>query len=391
MKPTFELAQIIRDYGDHFIQKNTVLKQHLRVLNALKICRTAELGGHVDRCDSCANERISYNSCRNRHCPKCQNTNRERWILARKEDLLNCSYFHVVFTIPQELNSFCLKYPRELYNILFQASKETLFVFGNDPKHLGVQMGAISVLHTWGQQMALHPHVHMIVPGGGFDAQNNWKNCASNGDFLFPIKAMSQVYRGKFMEQFMRFLQNNKTPIELSLRRKLYNKNWIIYAKQPFKNPEAVLEYLGRYSHKIAISNHRLKGVSDGKVSFSYKDYAHGSVTKMMTLDAEEFLRRFCLHILPPQFVKMRHYGFLSNKGKQKLKIEQMKWGLSTELKVQNKEKPSYREITKNQLGFDVDACPYCKTGRMITILQFGANAPPVKLNDKRKQLKNNK
>jgi hypothetical protein len=385
MRPQFEMAQIIRDYGENYVQNNEVLKQHIRVLNALKICRTAELGGHVDRCDSCSHERISYNSCRNRHCPKCQNTNRERWILARKEDLLDCSYFHVVFTIPHELNPFCLKYPKELYSILFQASKETLFAFGNDPKHPGAQLGAISVLHTWGQNLSLHPHVHMIVPGGGFIKENKWKNCASNGDFLFPIRAMAKVYRAKFMAKFMQFLQENKTPIQLSLRRKLYDKNWVIYAKQPFKGPDAVVEYLGRYSHKIAISNHRLKAVLDQKVSFSYKDYAHGSVTKTMTLEAEEFLRRFCLHILPPKFVKIRHYGFLASRVKMKLKIHQVKQG-----KLPDKSaKISYVEITKTQLGFDLEQCPCCKKGRMILIMQFGANSPPMKINDKLKILIN--
>ena len=387
MRPQFEMAQIIRDYGENYTQNNEVLKYHIRVLNALKMCRTAELGGHLDRCDSCSHERISYNSCRNRHCPKCQNTNRERWILARKEDLMDCSYFHVVFTIPQELNVFCLKHPKELYNILFQSSRETLFVFGNDPKQLGAQMGAISVLHTWGQNLSLHPHVHMIVPGGGFTKENEWKNCKSDGDFLFPIRAMAKVYRAKFMEKLIHFLKENKTPIELSLRRKLYDKNWVIYAKQPFKGPESVVEYLGRYSHKIAISNHRLRAISDQKVSFYYKDYKHGSVTKTMTLEVDEFLRRFCMHILPPKFVKMRHYGFLSNRGKEKLKIEQLKSG-----KIRtDKTKIDYKEITKLNLGFDIDACPCCKSGRMITILQFPANAPPIKINDLRKKLKTNK
>lgn len=379
MKPVYELAQIVRDYGEDFAQNFQVLKQHQRVLRAIKICRTAELGGHVDRCNGCGHERIAYNSCRNRHCPKCQTTNRERWVLARKEDLLDCSYFHVVFTIPQELNLFCLKYPKELYNILFQASKETLFQFGKDPKHLGAQMGAISVLHTWGQQLTLHPHVHMIVPGGGFTEGMRWKNCKSDGDYLFPGKAISKVYRGKFMEKLIRFLDENKTPIQLSLRRKLYDKNWVVDARKPFKGPAQVIEYLGRYSHKIAISNHRIKAISNGNVTFSYKDYAHGSVIKQMTLDANEFLRRFCLHILPPKFVKIRHYGFLASRVKQKLRIEQMKNGKIPEPKV----KIDYKEIARTQLGFDVDQCPCCKTGRMITILQFAANAPPIALNKK--------
>ena len=388
MKPTYEVAQIIRDYGDDFVQKLQPLKHHQRVLNALKICRTAELGGHVERCtnEKCQHERIAYNSCRNRHCPKCQNTNKERWILARKADVLDCTYFHVVFTIPQELNAYCLKHPKELYEILFQASKETLFAFGNDPKHLGAQIGAISILHTWGQNLSLHPHVHMIVPGGGFTKENEWKNSASNGDFLFPIKAMTKVYRGKFMAKFLQFLDENKLSIELSLRRKLYDKNWVIYAKQPFKNIEGVVEYLGRYSHKIAISNHRIKGIDNSLISFSYKDYAHGSVTKIMKLEPTEFLRRFCMHILPPKFVKIRHYGFLSSRSKVKLKIHQLKEGI-----LPNKSaKLSYAEITKSQLGFDVEQCTCCKTGKMIIVLQFGANAPPKQINDKRKTKKMN-
>jgi hypothetical protein len=386
LKPAFEVAQIIRDYGDDFVQKFQPLKQHQRVLNALKICRTAALGGHLERCNNekCKHERIAYNSCRNRHCPKCQTTNRERWILARKEDVLDCTYFHVVFTLPQELNAFCLKYSKELYEVLFQASKETIFAFGNDPKHLGAQLGIISILHTWGQNLSLHPHVHMIVPGGGFTKDNAWKNSASKGDFLFPIKAMAKVYRGKFMEKFLRFLAENKLPIELSLRRKLYDKNWVIYAKQPFKNAEGVVEYLGRYSHKIAVSNHRIKGVRDGKVTFSYKDYAHGSVTKLTTLDATEFLRRFCMHILPPKFVKIRHYGFLSSRAKVKLKVHQMKTGILPNKSV----KLSYAEITRSQLGFDVEQCPCCKNGRMKTVLHFMPNAPPKEINDKCKVLK---
>jgi hypothetical protein len=296
--------------------------------------------------------------------------------------VLDCTYFHVVFTLPQELNAFCLKYPKELYEILFQVSKETLFAFGNDPKHLGAQLGLISIIHTWGQNLSLHPHVHMIVPGGGFTKDNEWKNSASNGDFLFPIKAMVKVYRGKFMEKFLRFLANNKLPIELSLRRKLYDKNWVIYAKQPFKNAEGVVEYLGRYSHKIAISNHRIKSVQDGKVTFSYKDYAHGSVTKLTTLDATEFLRRFCMHILPPKFVKIRHYGFLSSRAKVKLKVHKMKAGILPDKTA----KLSYAEITKRELGFDIEQCPCCRNGRMIIVMQFGANGPPPSINGKHKK-----
>ena len=386
MRPRFEIAQIIRDYGEGFVQKFQPLKQHQRVLKALKICRTAELGGHLERCNNeeCRHERIAYNSCRNRHCPKCQSSNRERWIMDRMNDLLDCTYFHVVFTLPQELNAYCLKYPKEMYNLLFQVSKETLFAFGKDKKHLGAQMGMTAVLHTWGQNLSLHPHVHLIVPGGGFTSNDEWKSCASNGSFLFPLRAVAKVYRSKFMEKLMAFLSQNNTPIGVSLRRRLYAKNWVVYAKQPFKDAAGVVEYLGRYTHKIAISNHRIRNIENGKVTFSYKDYAHGSVTKEMTLDANEFLRRFCQHILPPKFVKIRHYGFMASRVKRKLKIHQMKQGILPE----KCEKPSYAEVIKTRLGIDVEQCPCCKTGKMIVVLQFGANAPPRFINDKRKAMK---
>ncbi len=244
-------------------------------------------------------------------------------------------------------------------------------------------MGAISLLHTWGQNLSLHPHVHMIVPGGGFDKNNNWKNSSSNGDYLFNCKAMAKTFRGKFMERLLAFLLQEKKPMDSKLRRLLYSKNWVVYAKQPFKNAEGVVEYLGRYSHKIAISNHRIKSIENGKVSFTYRDYAHGSVTKTMTLDAMEFLRRFCLHILPPGFVKIRHFGFLANRAKQKLKIHQMKTGILLQTKVKS-------VAMDTSFGVKPMACPYCKTGRMITIIVYGPNAPPPLFPTKINTKKNN-
>ncbi len=389
IKPTFELATIIKDYRTEFEQTFTPLKQQLRVLNAIAHCRTAYMGGHVDKCNnsSCNHVHISYNSCRNRHCPKCQTTNREMWIQARQNDLLPTTYFHVVFTLPQELNIFCIHYPKEMYNILFAASKETIETFGKDPKHLGGQMGMVSVLHTWGQNLSLHPHVHMIVPGVGITPAGYWKQAKTQGKFLFPIKAMSIVYKNKFMEKFKQFLVNTKQTIEPTLRKKLYYLNWVVYAKQPFGGPEQVIEYLGRYSHKVAISNHRIKAIREGKVSFSYKDYASGGTQKLMTLDATEFIRRFCLHILPPKFMKIRHYGFLASRVKLKLRMQQIQMGIS----IQNLVTPTIKEIAKTKLNFDMETCPCCKTGKMIRILSFEANAPPLKyLAEQRKQqLKN--
>ncbi len=374
-KPTYELATIIKDYKQLFIKKHQPLKFQLRTLHAIEICRTQSLGGHIDKCTSCNHIRISYNSCRNRHCPKCQVTNKERWIQAREKDLLPTTYFHVVFTMPHEINTYCIHYPKELYNILFEASKETIEAFASDEKHLGAKTGMISLLHTWGQNLSLHPHIHMIIPGGGITDTGNWKQMKSKGTFLFPVKAMSIVYKNKFMEKLSLFLKQKNSTMDVKLRRELYNKNWVVYAKQPFGGSKQVIEYLGRYSHKIAISNHRIKNVSNEKVSFTYKDYADKSKQKLMTLDADEFLRRFCLHILPPKFTKIRHYGILANRYKPLLRKYQFSLGIITA----KQEKSTWKEITKTKLNFDADKCPCCKTGTMIRIQSFDANAPPLK------------
>jgi hypothetical protein len=379
VKATFEkqeLAYIIQNHLTSFTQKHEPLKHHLRVLNAIGKCRTAALGGHVDKCnnETCNYIHVSYNSCRNRHCPKCQTTNKEKWIEARMQDLLPTSYFHVVFTIPHELNTYCIHYPKELYNILFAASKQTIETFSNDPKHLGAQMGMVSVLHTWGQNLSLHPHVHMIVPGGGITQAGFWKNTKSKGKYLFPAKAMSIVYKNKFMEMLKQFLVNNNLTIEVPLRKYLYNLNWVVYAKQPFAGPAQVVEYLGRYTHKVAISNNRIKEVANGKVLFSYKDYADHGKQKLMSLDAEEFLRRFCLHILPPKFMKIRHYGILASRVKPKLRMHQLQMGVL----AQNTQRANWKEVCKIKLNFDVDKCPCCKSGTLIRIMSFSANAPPV-------------
>jgi len=372
-RPALELADIIRLHGTQFLQQHSPLKHHQRTLNAIVKCRTAALGGHVDVCDGCGHERISYNSCRNRHCPKCQGTNRERWILSRQKDLLPISYFHVVFTLPEPLNALCLSHPEHLYNILFQACKQTVIQLGLDPKHLGAQPGMIAVLHTWGQQLWLHPHVHCIIPGGGISSAGYWKFSAGNGKFLFPVKVMSLVFRGKFMQMFKKFCADEKIPLPIDFLNKLYKTNWVVFARQPFAGPAQVIEYLGRYTHRIAISNHRIKSLDDDKVSFSYKDYRQGGAQKVMTLDACEFLRRFCLHILPPGFVKIRHYGILASRAKPKLKMQQMKMGIS----IVPRPKMDWKQVAREAMGFDPDACPCCLTGRMHTIRYFAANAPP--------------
>src|SRR5436190_8354715 len=267
VQPVHELAAIIRQYKTSFIAKHQPLKQHLSVLNALEKCRTAALGGHVDECDSCGHVRISYNSCRNRHCPKCQNTNKEKWIMSRQQQLLPVSYFHVVFTLPQELNTWCMHYPKQMYDLLFTASHQTIAAFANDEKHLGAMPGMISVLHTWGQNLSLHPHVHLIIPGGGIAPSGCWKNAKNKGRYLFPVKAMSIVFKNKYIEGFLQLLKQENKNIEPSLRETLYSKSWIVYAKSPFGGPAQVIEYLGRYTHKVAISNHRIVLTNDDKIS----------------------------------------------------------------------------------------------------------------------------
>jgi hypothetical protein len=372
-RPAFELAGIIQEYGSAFIEKYKPHPSVLRTLDALSGCRTQAMGGHVDVCDSCDHLRISYNSCRNRHCPKCQNTNRERWIVSREQDLLPVKYFHVVFTLPEQINAFCVQYPQDIYNKLFEASKETIEAFAGDQKHLGAQTGMISVLHTWGQNLSLHPHVHMIIPGGGVTQAGNWKNTKGKGDFLFPVKAMSQVYRAKFMEKLLAFLKAQGKAMDQPLRQLLYQKSWVIYAKRPFLGPRQVIEYLGRYTHKIAISNHRILSAEKGKVTFRYKDYAKAGKQSIMSLEATEFIRRFCLHILPKGFRKIRHYGFLASRNKPRLRFQQFKMGIKT-VKT---EKVDWKRLCKEKLEFDPDSCPCCKTGKLMRIFSFAPNAPP--------------
>jgi hypothetical protein len=371
-RPAHELADIISKHKQAFFRKHVVLQHHQKVLLDIEKCRTAYFGGHIDQCSLCSHLRISYNSCRNRHCPKCQSTNRERWIEEREKDLLPVTYFHVVFTLPHELNSYCLHYPKEMYDTLFLASKETMEVFARDKKHLGAKPGIISILHTWGQNLSLHPHIHMIVAGGGITEEGYWKNARSKGNYLFPTQAMATVYKNKFMQYFLCLLKKHNQPIDKALRESLYTKPWIVYAKQPFRGPKQVIEYLGRYTHKIAISNHRIKNVSDGNVSFTYKDYADSAKQKTMTLSTDEFLRRFCMHILPTKFRKIRHYGFLASRNKPVFRKYQFMQGM-----VIKPEKKDWKQISKEKLGYDADACPCCKTGKMIRIMSFDTNPPP--------------
>ena len=357
MRSTKEVAQVLDILGDTVEQLGLNTWQ-LRTLYALKKCRTAALGGHIDACDACGNISISYNSCRNRHCPKCQGKNKEDWIQAREKELLPVPYFHVVFTLPDTLNSLAIHQPKLVYDSLFAASQHTLFAFGNNK---GLQMGMIGVLHTWGQNLSLHPHLHCIVPGGGVNEKGVWENIRNDGKFLFPVKALSKVFRAKFCA-----LLQSKAPVQYNtIRQELWQKNWVVYAKKPFGSPKSVVEYLGRYTHKIAISNHRLREVNAKGVTFSYKDYKAQGIKKQMTLSLREFTRRFALHILPKNFVKIRHYGFLSSTWKRN-KLP----ALQAKLQV----KPIQTKV-KTKV---VPKCPCCKNGNLHTLAVFDKRGPPA-------------
>lgn len=365
MQPALEVADVLNAHWPA-VQYSRLNTWQLRTLDAVRRCRSASLGSHIDGCTSCGHLRISYNSCRNRHCPKCQGAQREKWIHAREEELLPVPYFHVVFTLPDTLNKLCLYEPKLMYDTLFSTAWSVINSFGNDPKWLGAQAGMISILHTWGQTMTLHPHLHCIVPGGGLTKSGRWKIAKSNGKYLFNVKAMSIAFRGRFIAALKERLPQQ---MDKPFVNELYKHKWVVYAKRPFAGPQSVVEYLGRYTHKIAISNHRLKGMGDAGVRFSYKDYKHGSVKKEMTLDAVEFIRRFSLHILPKGFVRIRHYGILSSTSKKAAAII---------IKEQLPAPPT--PAVKNPLlrPYNPNECPCCKKQTMQTIMRFNRRGPPA-------------
>ena len=327
-RPPLEVADIIRAVGRSFIEKNRswLTGLHRKVLSAIERCRTAVLGGHRDRCTRCGyTAAISYNSCRNRHCPKCQTNARDKWLAARTKELMAVPYVHVVFTLPHQLAPLAFHNKKILYSLLFRASSASLLEIAADPKHLGAEVGFLSVLHTWGQNLLHHPHVHCVIPAGGLSADHRrWVH--PRYPFFLPVKVLSRVFRGKFVAGLKRAFQQGELCLPGGLKplaqdktfraflRSLFRQDWVVYAKPPFGGPEHVLQYLARYTHRVAISNHRIVDFADGEVTFLWKDYAHGSKRRRMTLTAEEFLRRFLLHTLPRGFIRIRFFGFLANR-----------------------------------------------------------------------------
>ena len=373
-KPAFEVADIARKYGPALIDAHKLTSLQKKVMTAICNCRTLELGGHKEVCnnDNCAHERFAYNGCRDRHCPKCNALKREKWVMDRKADALPVPYFHIVFTIPHSLETLCLSHGKEMYNLLFRSSWETIQCFARDHKHLGAETGMVSILHTWGQNLERHTHVHCLVPAGGMTPKGAWRAAKSNGKFFVHVKKLSAVFRGKFTDGLVE-LQNQKVigldqeliPT-LKYLHPLFKKQWVVYAKKPFPSSDKVVEYIGRYSHRVAISNHRIKNVENGKVTFSWIDYRTEKIG-MLSLDASDFLLRFFLHVLPSGFVKIRHYGILSSRNKSAC-IEKIR----SHFAVPSFDKPakdkSWIDVFVQIYGRHPKLCPCCGKGMMMAM-----------------------
>ncbi len=381
-----EVADVIQSDGARYLKRYRPSKAQYRVLNDLTKCRTAALGGHLTKCESCGHEVRVYNSCLNRHCPKCQGAARAAWIQAREQEVLDVEYFHVVFTVPHELAPLALQNRRTVYAMLFHAASETLLTLGRDPKHLGAELGCLVLLHTWGQNLHLHPHLHCVIPGGGlsFDGQR-WVACR-NGFFVHG-DVLSRLFRGKLVAELQRAFDHDELEFHGRLQdlrhpkawegwlETLRNKDWVVYAKRPFGGPRQVLKYLARYTHRVAIANRRLLSTDDGKVTFRWKDYANGDRQRIMTLDAVEFLRRFLLHVLPKGFMRVRYYGFLANRHRAE-KLQRIRFLLGQQPLSNSSEPPTLpvaEDPGEQELPDTSELCPECKKGRLRVVAPIQA------------------
>jgi hypothetical protein len=391
MKRSLEVADIFRSHGARYreVHGHKMPLRQLRAMRAIEICRTAELGGHVDQCDHCGAVRISYNSCRNRHCPKCQCLDKERWREDRKRDVLPTKYFHLVFTLPEGLRPLALRNQKVVYSMLFRAVSESIKELTEDPKHLGVEVGFIAILHTWSQTLMDHPHLHCIVTGGGLSLDaKRWIPC--KGEFFLPVTVLSRLFRGKFLAYLKEARDRGElvfpgTMVTLkeksafnALLKDLYEKQWVVYCKAPFHNTETVMDYLGRYTHRVAISNERLVKLENDRVTFRYRDRNDNDTVRLMSLDASEFIRRFLLHILPHGFVKIRHYGILSNRNR-KTKLALCKELLGVDCpREHEQEKESWQEFLARITGHDPRICPHCGKGNMVLKELLNPSAFPM-------------
>lgn len=393
-----EVAQIFRQFGPSYrlAHAGSLSRGQLRVMSAIECCRTAALGGHVEQCDACGHQRIAYNSCRHRACPKCQSLARAQWLEDRQAELLPVGYFHVVFTVPEPIAVIALQNKRVLYNLLFHASAQTLRTIAADPAHLGAEIGFIAVLHTWGQNLMHHPHVHCVVPGGGIAPDGSrWIACRDG--FFLPVRVLSRLFRRLFLEGLQRAFDDGElqfhgqlahlraAPAFAKFVAPTTQSEWVVYAKAPFGGPAQVLAYLGRYTHRVAISNNRLLKLTDDRITFLCKDYKHGAVQRPMTLACSEFIRRFLLHTPADGFQHIRHYGFLGNRFREE-KLAQCRTLLGAE-KVETTPVEStrdYRDRYEQLTGKSLRDCPVCGHGHMVCVDTFAAGslprAPPVQL-----------
>jgi hypothetical protein len=368
-----EVADILRAHGSEYAVRHPLSMEQAGVIRHLTTCRTAALGGHLDACPGCGFQRVSYNSCRDRHCPKCQATKQAQWLETRLERLLPCPHFHVVFTMPQQLNPLALRNKQLIYNLLFKSAAATLLQLASDPKRLGALVGFTAVLHTWGQNLLFHPHLHCVVTGGGLSPdRKRW--VPTREDYLLPVRLLSRLFRGKFLAGLQRAyaegllaLKGSTAPLSApetfaALKRQLYRQDWVVYAKPPFAGAEHVYHYLGRYTHRVAISNSRLLGMREGRVRFRYKDYSDGCRQKVIELDAEEFLRRFLLHVLPKRFVRIRHYGLLASRNvSTKLETARQLLGQEDERhEPAGKDTTTWPDVLAHWLDETFLTCPRC-------------------------------
>jgi hypothetical protein len=391
-RPKLEVADIFRLHGKAYLDAHESSLSRVRkaVMAAIVNCRTSALGGHVEVCDNaeCGHQRICYDSCRDRHCPKCQSLARAEWIEARQSELLAIPYFHIVFTLPAEIAAIAQQNKEIVYGQLFKATAETLITIAADPKHLGAKIGFFAVLHTWGQNLMHHPHLHCVVPGGGLSPDGErW--ISSRFDFFLPVRVLSRYFRRCFLALFRRAFEQGQLKFYGELKPlgdreqflayldPVQRKEWVVYAKKPFAGPEQVLDYVGRYTHRVAISNNRLLSLEDGKVTFKWKDYRDNNAQKTMTLSAEEFIRRFLLHVLPSGFHRIRYYGWMSNRDRQK-NVERCRRLLGmppASLHPPPSESPSqppaedYRDRAEALTGISLRECPVCHKGHMVALI----------------------
>jgi hypothetical protein len=377
-----EVADVFRHFGSAFRDRHgaSLSTERRRAMIAIERCRTAALGGHVERCEGCGYQRITYNSCRDRNCPKCQGLARAQWLKDRQAELLDVPYFHVVFTVPDMIATIAFQNQTVVYDILFRAAAETLRTIAADPAHLGAEIGFLAVLHTWGQNLLHHPHLHFLVPGGGIAPDGSrWIACRPG--FFLPVRVLSRMFRGLFLHHLEKafsagelnfFAAHHHLREPAAFRRYLapvHKAEWVVYAKRPFAGPAQVLDYVGRYTHRVAISNNRLESIDDGKVRFRWKDYRDGNRQKTMTLEAGEFIRRFLIHVLPDGFQRIRYYGFLSNCHRvRKLALCRQLLGLAQAGPAVADPPADYRDRYEALTGRSLRECPHCHTGIMVVI-----------------------